>query len=766
MFHGKHAWRASQSRHSLANPEGGGGMSVRRGPSPADSLPTTVHRDAALPEDGERYDEAEVRETFHREFTLARDYIDGDIGPARAEATEYYLGLPFGDEQAGRSSVMSRDVRDTIINYMPPSMRILFGGDRAVEFVPFDEADVPFADQATDFVNLVVLRQDNDGFAETYAAVKDGLTRKVGFLKWWWDARLSITGQQYTGLSEEALTTLGSDPEVSELQVSREEQDPGAQATFAVTCVRTRRTGRARFGAVPPEEILLNREARSIRDARAVFHRRPMLVNDLVAMGYLLEDVLEYATSGAGLRGNREALARQPGGSAGGNGTSSELMREVLYVEGYILLQAAGRDIATLHRVCSAGEQGAVLRRKDGSLAIDEFDHIPISSLCPDPEPHTFFGTCPADLTMDVQRIKSAVQRGMLDSLSLSINPRTEVVEGQVNLHDLMNPEVNRIIRVRAPGMMKESSTAFLGSDCLPVLGYYDQVIQQRTKQNDASQGLDASALQSTSKAGVAATINAAQAQQELTARVFAEGGFRDLFRGLLRLLCQHQDQPRMVRLRDTWVSIDPRQWNAEMDVSINVALGAGSREDRIMALREIKASQEQLFATLGNKNDLVTPVQYRNTLGKLAALGGFPDAGTFYNALPPDYQAPDQPPQPDPAERLVQVQMAELNLKAEIEAERIKLEREKAYLTDATLRFKATLAAQASVQQGEARAGMAFEQTQLQAAIAAAGSSADAATKAHLQTIQAEIDEEYQKRDHEAARAKTPAPVEGDDDE
>jgi len=695
--------------------------------SPADQINTLVRSDTPGLLD--------LQEAFTREYQQARDFIDGDVGPERAQATKYYLGQPFGNEEEGRSQVISRDVRDTILNYLPSTMRVLFGGEKAVEYVPINESDVPFAEQATDYVNLVVLRQDNDGFLECYAAVKDALTRKVGFLKWWWDTRLTITGSSYSGLDETALTKLAHDPEISELQVTR--QPDQINPTYDCTATRTVKTGRARFSSVPPEEVLINREARSFRDARAVFHRRTMLVTDLVAMGFDLDDILDGAQSSSSLEGNQEAIARLPGGIAYVDSGSSDLLRKVLYVEGYLLTEVEGEPIASLHKVCALGDVGHILTLK-GQPAVERIDRIPFASLCPDPEPHTFFGLCPADLTMDIQRIKSDIQRGMLDSLSLSIEPRTEVVEGQVNLHDLMNPEVNRIIRVRSPGQMREVSTPFLGNDCLPVLSYYDQVVQQRTKQNDASQGLDADALQSTTKAGVAATINAAQAQQELTARIFAEGGWRDLFRGLLQLLVRNQDQPRMVRLRDKWVPIDPRQWNAEMDVAINVALGAGTHEDKINYLTAIAAKQEQIIQTLGANNPLVTPQQYRYTLGKMVEMAGFRDASQFFTVLPPDYKVPDTPPTPDATQVLAQVQMAELNLKAQIEAAKIQFEKYKADLNSSDLRYRADVAAHASVMQGEARAGMQFQQAQIDAVTDAAAQQTDAETQKHLTLIKA----------------------------
>src|SRR5205823_9798514 len=67
------------------------------------------------------------------------------------------------------------------------------------------------------------------------------------------------------------------------------------------------------------------------------------------------------------------------------------------------------------------------------------------------------------------------------------------------------------------------------------------------------------------------ATVQAASEQLELIARIFAGTGFKQLFKGLLKLLVEHQPRARIVRLRNAFVAVDPKAWDAEMDVSVNV---------------------------------------------------------------------------------------------------------------------------------------------------------------------------------------------------
>ena len=108
-------------------------------------------------------DEDELQGIVGKEIDDAVDFIDNWISPVRATATKYYRGEPFGDEEEGRSQVVSMDVRDTVQAIMPSLMRIFHGSERTVEFAPNGPEDVAAAEQATAYVNFIMNR-DNDGF--------------------------------------------------------------------------------------------------------------------------------------------------------------------------------------------------------------------------------------------------------------------------------------------------------------------------------------------------------------------------------------------------------------------------------------------------------------------------------------------------------------------------------------------------------------------------------------------------------------------------
>lgn len=622
--------------------------------------------------------EEELQNIVIAEIDDAQNYIDDDISPQRATAGQYYKGEPFGNEEEGRSQAMSMDVRDTVQAMMPSIMKMFFAANNVVEFAPNGPEDVETAQQATDYVNYCLTR-DNNLFNECYSTFKDALIRKNGIMKVWWDTEKDVTTHYFTGLDEATFSVLQSDPtvEVKDVEITYGEapmmppemMGQTQPATYDCTVVRTVEKGRLRVQSVPPEEFLIDRRARSIETAEFVAHRRYVTVSDLVKMGYDFDEVQDLGFETLDdFEGNQETFDRNPQAFVQITGRTDTTSRKVLYIEGYVYVDMNGDGIAELCRVCVAGTANKVLHW-------EPCDFIPFVDFCPDPEPHTFFGMSIADVTMDIQLIKSNILRNTLDSLAQSIHPRTGVVEGQVNIEDVMNTEVGGIIRMRAPGMVQPFVMPFVGQQAFPMLQYMDELRENRTGISKAASGLDANALQSSTRAAVAATITAAAQHIELICRIFAETGMKNLFRKSMQLIAKNQDAPRMVRLRNTFVPIDPRVWDTSMDVVVNVALGTGSNEEKMAFLGQVAAKQEMLMQMGAPLADMQG---YYNTLAQMMALAGYKDPTVFFKdpaMMPPP--PPPAPPQPTPEEMLSQVQMEAIRADIQKKAAELELQRE-----------------------------------------------------------------------------------------
>ena len=649
----------------------------------------------------EPMDEMELQAIITQDLTDAISYVDSDLSPTRAKGTEYYRGDLFGNEVEGNSKVVAMEVRDTVSAMLPSLMRVFFNSENVVEFAPRGPEDVKMAQQATDYANYV-FQNDNNGFLTTYAIFKDALVRKCGIAKFWWEDEEKVRIEEYTGLDDQTLEMLMQepggevkiitsypDPSIDEMQISTVDPMTGQPVMAPPAMVhdvqikRITKDGRIRIMAVPPEELLLDRRARSFDDATIIAHRQMATMADLLAMGYD-QDEIEENMSSTDLDSNDEYLARQPLSTTfGTNDAANPMMRRVLYIEAYSRVDFDGDGIAELRKVCCMGGGYKVVRNLPAS-------YIPFADFPCDPEPHTspLEAMSIFDITRDLQEIKSEILRNTLDSLAQSIHPRTAVVEGQVNIDDVLNNETGAIIRMRAPGMVQPLTTPFVGQAAFPMMEYMDQIKEDRTGMSKAAMGLNADALQSSTKAAVNATINASQGRIELTARILAEG-MKKLFKGILFLATTHQDKARMVRMRNEWVQIDPRFWDTSMDANINIALGNGDTNEKLQALMMIMSKQEQILQQLGPTNPLVTPQQFSNTLRKIVELSGFKDSTSFFQDIPADYVPPPPQQKPSPEEVLAQVQAESIKADIQKKAAELELKRQQMIMDDDLTRDK-----------------------------------------------------------------------------
>ena len=639
-------------------------------------------------------DLAKLQAAVSAEISDAVDYVDTQLSPSRAVAIDYYKSELFGSEQDGSSDYVSSDVRDTILGMMPNLMRIFAGAERICEYVPASPEDIGLAEQATDVIDYIFQKR-NDGYGILYSTFKDALVSGLGIVKFWHEEQRDVETYEFSGLSENEIMLLAQDPDVLmleqkiEIEARMEEGADGQPMMieppqFGATVKRLKMQQQYNVASVPPEEFLIARKAVDLETSSVVAHRQIKTVSELVAMGYDFELVVQYSSVDDSLEQNEERFARNPEEDFSIADRPDDGARSVLYCESYIRFDLDGDGISERLKVCTLGGDYFIVN-------VEPIADLPFSIFCPDPEPHTIVGLSEADKVKDIQESKSEIMRDMLDSLAQSIHPRTAVVEGQANMDDVLSNETGGIIRMRAPGMVQPFSQPFVGQAAFPMLQYLDSVREERSGVSKASMGLNADALQSATRAAVAATIQGSQARIELIARTFAETGMKRLFKGLLKVVTAHQDIPMIVRLRNTFVEVDPRTWNADMDVEINIALAGTTTEERMQSLGNIAAKQQEIIGQMGPNNPIVNLSQYRNTLAKMVELSGFKDASAFFSEVPADFEFPEpaENEKPSPEEMLAQVQMESIRADIEKKAADLQLQREKMLRDDDRQRDK-----------------------------------------------------------------------------
>ncbi len=671
---------------------------------------------AAPRKHGGKMDEEELQEIMNGLISDAVQMVDGELSPRREKATDYYLAKPFGNEEDGRSQVIDSVVRDTVQSILPSLIRVFTGPERAVELVPRTLAGVQYAAQATDYCQYVFM-EDNEGFLKIHDVLKDGLVRKLGVFKWYWDyesnqayrdegisyaqlqqlaARDDVTlndieecepeeGSEADELNKEAEQKYESDmqayqqaaagakqqaaqppqpqqpgqpsqPQQPPPQLPPQPQKPTPQKAYNVDYT-VKIEGKPCIVTVPPEEFLFNRTARDIETALMVAHRVEKSRGELLSMG-IPEDVLdEWGQQDINLDVNQEAVARNLNFNIN-MGIDPEAGRandKVLYIEAYPFLDLNGDGERELCKVCLIGPSYHV------ALPPEPVDERPFAAFCPIPEPHTMVGQSEADLTMDLQLSKSSVLRGTLDSLALSIYPRMGIVDGMVNVEDAMNTEIGALIRMRKEGSIYPITHPFTGKEALPLLEYFDTMSESRTQRSKGAMALDADALQSSTDEAVAAQVAQVQQGTELIARIFAEQCLKRVFKGIYKMLVKYRPAARLVRLRGNYVQINTQQWESDMDCIVNVALGTSDTNKKLAALAFQATKIEQLMAQLGPANPAGGLPMLIEVYRRIAELAGVKDIAAMWPQLPPNWQPPQQAPQPTP-----EMVLAQANIKIE----------------------------------------------------------------------------------------------------
>jgi hypothetical protein len=620
-------------------------------------------------------------------------YVETDTVAERQEALEYYLREPYGNEVEGKSQIVTGEVAEVVDGALPQLIRVFTSTDGVVEFQPVNDGDEPFAQQATEYCNWVFYR-DNDGFLILHNWFKDALLQKTGIVKAYWDEKIDVTKEAYEDLSDDQLMMIMQDEDLEIVEQETEEEideitDPMTGQVFQnvkrehyVKVKRTKKDGRVVVENVPPEEFLISKRARTIQDSPFVAHRRMMTRSELIAMGFK-KDVVESLESGDTLEFSPDRIARYSRGEQPNSmGSQDESMEVVEVYECYIKVDYNNDGIAELRRVVYASNE---------VLEDMECDYVPFHSLCPIPIPHKFYGQSLADRALDLQLIKSTVLRQMLDNLYLTNNYRVGAVEGQVNLDDLLTSTAGGVVRMKNPNAIVPLTVQPTTAGSFPMLEYLDGIQARRTGVSDSQNGIDPNILQNVTAAAVSAMSQASAGKLELIARIFAETGVKSLFKGILHLLCKYQDKERLVRLNGKFVPFNPREWHDQYNVSINVGLGTGTRQEQLTTMQMILQKQEQIIQQYGLSNPLVNLMQYRNTLAKFINMAGFKDAAQFMNEITPEQNeilSQPQPPKPDPnteaAKVLAEVEREKAVIRAQTEAAKLELEREQMQLENA----------------------------------------------------------------------------------
>ena len=632
-----------------------------------------------------------------------------ELGQARAEALEAFLGMNTIPAPMGRSQVVDRSVYETISTLMPSLVRIFAGSsDEVCKFTPVGPEDEGAAEQTTAVVAHVVT-QLNPWEQICGDWIFDALIGCNGYAMPYWHESDELVRESYDGQSDDQVAAILSDEGVTVIQhtetvdkeATKEAQEAYAQAMqqwqmgmqqYQMAAMQAQQSGQ-QIPPPPPQpkppqpvmthDLVIERKATegkvcikvlapehckvhvstpdwTLQDCPFFEYGQRKTIAELRGMGF---DVPEDISDDE-LEDGPETIARDRFDEDDQFADGKGVLREVWVSMIWVRADAEGDGMRRLYYVVLVGNT---------ILYAEPCGRIPVASMTPQPMPHRHIGMSVAETVMDIQRIKTAVKRGALDDLYQSVNQRFAISD-KVNMADFLNSAPGAPVRLVDGAMPGEGHIIPLGGvskfdTVIGSLEYFDQERQNRTGVMRGAAGLEANAMNRAAVGTTVAMQSHSAMRTEHIARTMATA-VETLFDIVHELISKHRNKALTLKLQGKWVTVDPQAWRTKRDVRISVGVGAGNKESMMQQLGNVLGAQMQVGLPMG----LVGRDNIRATNVEILKLAGFANPDKFW----PDPQTlPPQQPQPSPEQVKAQAQMQLEQFKAQQDQQKFQAEQQ-----------------------------------------------------------------------------------------
>jgi hypothetical protein len=579
----------------------------------------------------------------HRASALGVE--DGDLSQERASAMDHYHGRPYGNEVEGRSQVVSRDLAEAVDWIMPAIMKVFTQSGRLAEFDPVGPEDEKLAEQESDYVNQVMMK-DNPGFMVLHDAIKDTLLLKNGYAKHWWAEEDKTEEAEYSGMTLEGITKLITDLEKAgaTVEVAGQEsrmvdlgemagmppQNPAQQIMqpmmvelFDIKLKITRKTGKVIWMATPSEEVRVSKKCRgSLQDSPFTEHVTKKTRSELIEMG-IDADFVEGLPAYGETSTDSQTLARDSTDDESettGGGNTDRSMDEIEFCEAYVKVDYEGTGVAQWRKVVTCADQ--IPPGDDWNEVIPAG---PMTGFVAKRVPHRHIGESLDDELSDLQEIMTVLKRQLLDNIYRTNNAEMAVNE-DANLRDFMTSTPGGVKRVRGNGPVGNAFQPIITTPIidkiLPVIDFFENSKETRTGVSRSTTTMDPDVLQNTTKGAYMEGLSRASQKVEMITRMLAETGVKESVLQVHGLLMRHQNQARTVQMRGKWVPVNPQEWKERTDLTVRVGLGTGSEEEKRTKLQLLSGLQMPLLQAIGQAPPPVYARMYAlfedvaNTLG------------------------------------------------------------------------------------------------------------------------------------------------------
>jgi hypothetical protein len=539
----------------------------------------------------------------------------------------YYLGNPTGNEQEGRSALVSTDVADAIEWIIPQVMKSFTQNNEVVIFDPVGPDDEKQAELESEFVYDILMKQ-NDGFILIHQFVKDALMQRNGILKVYYENEEDVKTEEYTGLSEEQLQMLVSDPSVEVLKLSQiQSYTPDLQpiSFFDAKIKITNNTGKICIDAVPPEQFRVSNQHNSINLDRARFsaHIVTKSVSDLIEEGYDAETIQNLGEADL-LRSSYRFGAQHENTLIPATFVEDISSKLVDVCECFLKLDINGDGVATPQKITVGNSMPPSV-----VLSKEEVDYSPWVACTAIIMSHKFKGLSIYDRLKQIQDNKTALLRNIMDNLYLQNNQRNIIVEGQVNIDDMLVSRPGGIIRAKRIDAITPLQTPMIGDVGFTMMKYLDEVKSGRVGVSAEGTATPQNVGNNVGSEGVERLMTAKEELVGLIIRVIAETGIKPLCTKIRDLAVKHIDTAQDFKFKGEWVKVNPSAWKPRTKTTVRVGTGSGDHAKQLTAVTQITMIQKELAQT--PLNYMCSPGKVYSALDDLCKFSGLNGATRYF---------------------------------------------------------------------------------------------------------------------------------------
>ena len=572
------------------------------------------------------------------EVETSVDFISSEFAEDWAKAEKYFAGGVDAKKTVGRSTAVKTVVRDNIRALKPSVMRTLLHARKIVEYIPASVDTAPFVEQQGLYVTQLFWA--NDGYKVIYSSIDEGMKKKIGPVKTYWEESPTPEFFSMTGITAEDVESLKAAPDYDLEEVTEHVLPPEVSTLdgvdlFDVEGRKYLTNGRIRMEAFPANEFFISRDATGVDNCFVHGHRRNVTVAEAMSLGIEYDDWITLDLDDPETNEHVEESEHRRGYNKNQDGTADSedlLLHEFSLIEVYVSydLKGTGRPQKYMFYL--------------GGTSYTYLDHSEIEDWCIDlveidPVPFTTHGRSIFDISKQGQDNGTSVMRAILDNAHQANNPRPVANPMLVDFADLMNPTIGAPIKNRSEVPIQMLDTPFTGQTLLPLMQYMEMDEETKVGVTKAAQGLDTDAMQSTDKDAVRNTIAMSQGQTELMVRNIIETGLIPIFRRLLKLSMRHMDRNQVIRMKGVVLPISTAGFDPELVAEAQVGLGTTSPEQKVQALGFVLQKQEAIMAQFGMDNPFTSLSQIYNTLEELVELSGLYNVGRYFKVVTPEIE-------------------------------------------------------------------------------------------------------------------------------